>query len=755
MAYQIIININGSTTTIDEDHIIQAITVVKNRIKFNFDDLIAPETEFVLDASDNTYNPDNSSSIFFGAAWYNQQVSIYKDGLLLWDGRLKKIAYDGAKKTLLVKTKNYVQEIVDVDCHLTQGTGADYTPAQIILEILQDWVKIPDSNINQIGFANGRNIQESLNCYYELRGNQEDPKQASNLILELCRTTGAYIYSENNIINYFQPQAYAGELGEVIKSSDIIAKSFKVEFDDKEIVNFADGFFHGYNNNEVFYGCSEEYTVTLDCEIVSGSPIITVNSMTLADGTNYVNLPANSADYLKVGNLITNRDEYSVLFPGFTTIDSIDIPNNQITLSENATGNGSNKALYTNNLEPSTAVGNYIKDSYDIFGRKPFKIIKNTPSDETDVVANHTFLFRKKSGTDIYDVLSLKTTLNSSLIKYCSFSMDYNKNYIKLNDQLDLLFDNYVREPVRVIEKKIDVDKKKVTVKCQFLNSPYEHYSRDVTSPDKIKMFSFFYDANKIVSIWGKQASDVSYYKQYLGYTESYYNAVVTEGFSPISIPTPSTNNNNQSYKLLSGATEYKYFTKITAFDSSENESDDSVIFQPINIEDGTNEKRYKITSASEIYLGIQAQPSHDYDLIDYQELYGDDVYGGTTTFGSITGYNDYPGTWVPDTMTYYDGVDYDETTYSFMGCFQTGIIANQKGFSSITWKLDQWNDATYVQYREYDTSTNSFGSWSSFQNTTNRYFKVNLGGIKAVQFRIYLPDDNVKVYLENIEQTS
>ena len=41
--------------------------------------------------------------------------------------------------------------------------------------------------------------------------------------------------------------------------------------------------------------------------------------------------------------------------------------------------------------------------------------------------------------------------------------MDWNKKYILLNDQLDLTFDYYVREPVRVIEKKLDTIKKKVT----------------------------------------------------------------------------------------------------------------------------------------------------------------------------------------------------------------------------------------------------------------------------------------------------
>ena len=144
-----------------------------------------------------------------------------------------------------------------------------------------------------------------------------------------------------------------------------------------------------------------------------------------------------------------------------------------------------------------------------------------------------------------------------------------------------------------------------------------------------------------------------------------------------------------------------------------------------------------------------------DYDDIDYQALYGEDLFGGTTLFGGITDYIDVPGVWTPDNLEYYDDVLYDAESYSFMGCFQTGIIGNGKGLESITWEIDLWNNDTYIQYREYDISTSTFGSWGSLQNTTNRFFKFNLGNVKAVQFRIYLPNENIIVYLNDIEQSS
>ena len=49
----------------DDDYVIQATSVVTNKTKFNFDDMISATTEFVLDGTDGLFNPDNPSSIFF------------------------------------------------------------------------------------------------------------------------------------------------------------------------------------------------------------------------------------------------------------------------------------------------------------------------------------------------------------------------------------------------------------------------------------------------------------------------------------------------------------------------------------------------------------------------------------------------------------------------------------------------------------------------------------------------------------------
>ena len=98
---------------------------------------------------------------------------------------------------------------------------------------------------------------------------------------------------------------------------------------------------------------------------------------------------------------------------------------------------------------------------------------------------------------------------------------------------------------------------------------------------------------------------------------------------------------------------------KATGTDSSENESDFSNIPTPINIAQAvTYEKKYKVTG--EIYTGLIAQ-------------------------SNLTG--DEAGYLPPDPMTYYDELDYDEGTYSYVGTYETPLIGSDKGLDYIVWK--------------------------------------------------------------------
>lgn len=751
MSYSILINIDGIETTIADNEIIQATTSVTDKIKFNFDDMIASTTEFVLDDINGNYNPDNSNSIFYGNDWYNGRVSIYNNEVLIWNGLLKKLDYQGKDRTLKIKTKNYVQDIIDVECGLTIGTGASefVTPAEIVLEILQNWVKIPSSNINQLGFNTAISYQNANNMFVELRLGQDNTLSSSEVILAMCRLTGAYLYTENNIVKFYQPTPYNGKLGEVIKASDIIEKTFKVTYDDKEVVNYANVFCRGeVNTTEVFLGVSEEYKFNITITTTSGNP---VGNVTYFEPTGGNSLPSDAAEYLKVGYLINNGDVGSTSVPSYTTIKAFDVGANTITFSENATATGSDDFIcYA--LEPID-ISTHVKPSFDKYGLKSYKLIKNTPSSDVELINSHNILFKKFSYAD--NIINLKTLLNTSSKKYCSFQLDYNKNFIKLNDQLDLLFDTYIREPVRVIEKKVDSVKKRITLRCEFLNSPYEYYERDTDIPERFPIFSYFYDTDRIVTVWEDADDDASYYKVYFGETDTIYNAMSSAGMSPKTVINPMKNTNMQNYYTTLGMSFYKYFYKMTVFDSSENESDYSNIMQPLNIADlETYEKRYKIVPGNVIYTGVQAQTNIDYDIEEFtHSVFGDSVFGGDTVFGESWNY-DYDGVWLPpEPVNFYNELNYDSDTYSYLGCYETAIIGNNKGIDTFIWKLNDFNQDTFVQYRIYDVNTSTFGSWSSLVNTTNRHFKFNLSGAKAVQFRIYFPDEYTIIYIEDIIQ--
>jgi hypothetical protein len=614
--YSISVIIDSVTTNISESDVVDVIWKVDNKIKFNFNDIIASTIQVVLDNISGTYNDDDSESIFYGEDWYNSILLIKDDdGEVLWNGRVKNIKKSDKKKQITLESKNFIQDIIDTDCTIAKGSSTDVTVSDMIYYLLTEIVGIPATNIRLKGFLDANDIHIANSVYVILNFSDTESMSCGSVIKSLCRMTSSYIYLQNNLIYYYQPQEYDGTLGEIIRGNDVLQKTYETEFSDKELSN---RFFVYYRDGA---------------------------------GVNFEDNDGSSTQY--------------------------------------------------------------VVDSIARYGVRDWKV----PKDGFISSSASDYQILLKNSTGAAWCGALRVNLYHHLLKTCKLQMEYGKKYLKLNDQIDLNFNNFVREPVRLIEHKTDNNKKTITVKGEFLNIPYEYHERDTTIPENVHAFGIFYETDKAVILWNESSSpDVNKYNVYIGQNDGYFVAIATEGVSPIPVSTP-LESNGFMYKLLSGLSSIDYQFKIGVVDNNLNESEDSNILNLKNIaQDSMYEKRYRVTG--EIYTGLQAADNSAIGDMDISSL-----------------------------ESRYDSLNYDAGTYAYHGIFESPLIASISNWDYVCFKTDIFDHGIVMQYRYYDNDTATFMSWENVVNN-GRFFKVNGNGYNILQVRIWFDKTSSKIYL-------
>lgn len=163
--------------------------------------------------------------------------------------------------------------------------------------------------------------------------------------------------------------------------------------------------------------------------------------------------------------------------------------------------------------------------------------------------------------------------------RMCEFTTDDSLEYSHVGDQLDLRFDPFVGEPVMVVERNYDNDAGRIEWKCLFLNSPTEVVERDTTAPDTVYVVNAEQIDFGIRVTWNKSAAaDHAGYKVYFSSVPGMWRTeICNKGTSPIDNKSTDTSENGCIHQdLLYLTPNVTYYFKVTDYDSSFNESDDS-----------------------------------------------------------------------------------------------------------------------------------------------------------------------------------
>ncbi len=284
--------------------------------------------------------------------------------------------------------------------------------------------------------------------------------------------------------------------------------------------------------------------------------------------------------------------------------------------------------------------------------------------------------------------------------KTCSLTCGNELDYVKINDQIDLDFDDMAREPARIIERVPDKEKKKIKIKAEFLNIPYEHYSRDLTAPAAVWLDSASPVINKsgAVRLCFSQSfeSDHLGYKIYFTTTKGRWNTnQCSSGQSPVDVKNPATAGGFSYCYLYQLEPGVEYYFKIVSYDTSLNESADSNI----------------VSTKLPLYEGA------DIMYMVQQNAYGISLDVSNSQGGAA-----------PSDYTVYTDFSSGEFGSVITAFYESPWIINRKGFEEILIKCQGGN----IQYQyKIDES----GSWSSLQ-PADKLLEITMAGSKRLRVR-------------------
>jgi len=214
-------------------------SVSTSEISLNFagDKLISSKT--TIELSNHGYSYDDrqgTGGLFTAITWYNAIVTVYNNETseLIWEGRLKKIETDDGKLTVKLTVNDYIQDLVDTVCVITE---LNTTVAEVIWKILTDaaYLAIPESRLIKSGFEIG--ISQQQNTKINITYTAQDNQKCIAVLEELCRLSNSHLFQRDNKIGYWVWSQYTGILGTPIYDSDVMPGSYSQLTDDAKICN--------------------------------------------------------------------------------------------------------------------------------------------------------------------------------------------------------------------------------------------------------------------------------------------------------------------------------------------------------------------------------------------------------------------------------------------------------------------------------------------------------------------------------------
>jgi len=346
------------------------------------------------------------------------------------------------------------------------------------------------------------------------------------------------------------------------------------------------------------------------------------------------------------------------------------------------------------------------------FGKKTF-LVPNQAVDST-TTADFKLLYKSVTAATwagenaTYGIL----TRYKYLKKHFDITVGDEFDYVKVGEQIDLdEFDNFVREPCRITEKKHSRDKRTINFKGYFLNTPNSYFARDTEAPGKPELIEVLpMNDGGLVAIWTLN-TESDYVGNRIYYTTTRGEWYIEEsnlGKSPVQVITSNLTVDGylyqKFYQLTSGAT---YHFKVTSYDTSLNESEYS-----------------NIVSATTLASAL---------IIDNFYMTQGDPFIASITL-DVT--NALSGT-VPSGFTpIYDDGTYGDETYNYNAFYESNVIRSDDPDTPITTlkvKGVTTSGIMNFQYRSWDGS--DFGAWSTAVSAIG-VVEVTISSFSYIQVR-------------------
>lgn len=266
-------------------------------------------------------------------------------------------------------------------------------------------------------------------------------------------------------------------------------------------------------------------------------------------------------------------------------------------------------------------------------------------------------------------------------------------DYPNLGDIINLNFRGYVNEPVMVTSKKYDRKNGTITYEFDFLNQPVQIVSRDTTAPAApVIMSAITIPTGFVIRFTQNTETDYIGNRIYFSESSDYHSEICHKGASPIDVKVTDLVDGllYQPIYRLSPGTQYNVY--ITAYDTSDNESEPS--------------------NTATVTAGLNEYPNEYYTDGD---PYITGVTLDVTNSNAGTGTNHFPYTFPFDLVSpcavYTSAVKYNQDGYSIMRYIIYGNISMYYRTSSdnVTWSAWTYNGDTsatlalnteYLQFR-------------------------------------------------------
>lgn len=268
------------------------------------DNLIADTIQIKLSNMSGDYDPRESGSLFYNADFYGWPVEYYDsaENLYLFKGKLRNI--ETTERDIILNCTNYKQDLANITA-VYDNSGETETPAEVIYNLLTsaDNGNISADDILYKGFQEAISIQSAAGVYVAICYTKEDGKSVLDVINELRRITQCEIYSKNNHIGLYQWQAWAGEVGAEITSSDLLAGSYRDYFDDANVYN-------DYNVAYVSGGVVSSVAGSVTSTFEKKSFLVPPDDISADSAADYKIILTSSAAATWCGSLAMTRRQY-------------------------------------------------------------------------------------------------------------------------------------------------------------------------------------------------------------------------------------------------------------------------------------------------------------------------------------------------------------------------------------------------------------------------------------------------------------